>query len=162
MIQTIIIKYNQSIDRLPEDSCICLNLLDMLNMDTKEKINASDYLVESYQDGNVTRAFKFKYVDLFKTTINMSSNNKLNWLKTEIDYQGIEWYTYCVIIRANDIKKDLLQGKILKVKKYMISELLNDMDDINTLSIQKCIDGDYWIKVDSLTVGKYIQERYGE
>ena len=66
MKQTIIIKYNRSIERLPEDNCICVNLLNMTNMDTMEKINKSKYLIESYINGVYTRAFNLDYVDIFK------------------------------------------------------------------------------------------------
>lgn len=161
MIQTIIIKYNRSIERLPEDNCICVNLSNMTNMDTMEKIDRSKYLIESYTEGVYTRAFNLDYVELFKTTLNMNTNPRFKLVNTSME-QGRIWYTYCVMFKPNIIKEDLLQGKIIKVKKYMISELLDDMDDINTLSIQKCMDGDYWIKVDNATINKYIQERYGE
>lgn len=162
MKQTVIIKYNRSIERLPKDSCISINLLNMTNItNTMKKIDRSKCLIESYTDGVYTKAFNLEYVELFKTTLEMNTNPRFKLVNTSMK-QGSKWYTYCVIFKTKNIKEDLLQGKIIKVKKYMISELLDDMDDINTLNIQKCIDGDYWIKVDNATINKYIQERYGE
>ena len=52
-------------------------------------------------------------------------------------------------------KNELKRGGIINLLYSQLLLLLNDMDDINTLMIQKSIDGTYWLKVDDLTIKDY-------
>ena len=52
-------------------------------------------------------------------------------------------------------KNELKHGGIINLLYSQLLLLLNDMDGINTLMIQKSIDGTYWLKVDDLTIKYY-------
>ena len=52
-------------------------------------------------------------------------------------------------------KNELKRGGIINLLYSQLLLLLNDMDDINTLMIQKSIDDTYWMKVDDLTIEHY-------
>lgn len=53
--------------------------------------------------------------------------------------------------------KNLMSGKIQNFNKFELWELIKRMHflNINTLSIQKSVDNNFWCKVDKLTVNSY-------
>lgn len=55
-------------------------------------------------------------------------------------------------------KIDLFNGKIINLLQSQLLLLLNNMDDINTVMIQKSYDGTYWLKVDRVTIDDYNKE----